>query len=83
MLRWCQVHFQFALCDTTLETPRKSLRKSVIEELEELFLQQQVKKLLHHLLDDGIDDEDTVEQCVGMAIEGAYECTLNRRYIER
>ena len=63
------------------EMPRKSLRKAVLDELEELHLRRQVKKLLELVTDEDSNDEDTVEQVLGMAIEGAYKDTLNKRYI--
>ena len=64
--------------------PRKSLRKAVLEDLEDLHLLRQVRKLLDVVAFDGTSEsEDTIEQCMGMAIEGAYEATLNKRYIDR
>ena len=59
--------------------PRKSFRKAVLEDLESLCINRQLKAVIDLVLDRrSEEDDDTVEQVLDVAIETAHHGVANR-----
>ena len=63
--------------------PRKSDRARVLDDLEGLYTRTQVKEVLNIVVDRTVEDDDTIEQIMRLAIEAGYYGVLNSRYLFR